>query len=90
MALADIIAQEMSAKERSCRMANLLTTLTDTDRQAVENAIEMVRDRDRGGASPQGSRVTGSAIYRALVAEGHDVTVYVVQAHIYGRCSCVV
>lgn len=89
MALADIIAEEMRPKERSCRVANLLTALTEADRQALENAIEMVRDRDRDGISPQGSRVTGTAIYRALVAEGHDVTVYVVQDHIYGRCPCV-
>ena len=88
MALADIIAEEMRQKERACRMAKLLTTLTDTDRNAVENAIEMVRERDRGGVNPQGSRVTGCAIQRALVAEGHDVTPYTVQAHIYGRCSC--
>lgn len=89
MALADRLAGEMIATPRGCVIGRLLDTLPDSDADALQTAIENVRHAHERGIHPQARNgITATAIHRALNAEGHKMTAYTVQTHVYGRCGC--
>jgi len=89
MALADRLASEMTAPKRGCLISRLLDTMTTEDSTALQSAIDAVRERHRAGVNPQARHgITAVAIMRALHAEGYQMSDYVVQSHVYGRCGC--
>jgi len=89
MGLATRLAGEMTATPRGCVIGRLLDTLADEDARALQNAIESVREAHENGVHPQARHgITATAIHRALDAEGHKMTAYTVQTHVYGRCGC--
>ena len=89
MGLADRLAGEMTARQRQCVIGRLLKTMSDEDSAALQSAIEQVRERHRAGINPQARHgITATAITRALHSEGHIMSDYTVQSHVYGRCGC--
>lgn len=76
MALADAIKAEVVARKwPTCTIAALLSTLDKADAKALSSAL----------ADP---RVTGAAISRALVREGHRVSAETVMRHRNEECRC--
>lgn len=89
MGLADRLASEMTKPERRCLIGRLLDTMATEDSTALQAAIDAVRERHRAGVNPQARHgITATAIMRALHAEGHEMSDYTVQSHVYGRCGC--
>jgi hypothetical protein len=89
MGLAERLASEMTPIVRGCAIGRLLDTLDTDDSRALASAIDNVRDAKEQGVNPQArTGITATAIARALGAEGHDISSYTVQNHVYGRCRC--
>lgn len=89
MGLAERLASEMTPIVRGCAVGRLLNTLDSGDSRALASAIDSVREAKSKGINPQArSGITATAISRALEAEGHDISSYTVQNHVYGRCGC--
>jgi hypothetical protein len=79
----------MAPAARGCLIGRLLDTLPSADSEALGRAIEQVREAQEQGINPQARNgITATAIMRALHAEGHQMSDYTVQAHVYWRCGC--
>jgi hypothetical protein len=89
MGLADRLANEMTEMKRGCLIGRLLETMPADDSAALQSAIDAVRERHQAGINPQARHgITATAIRRALAGEGHNMSDYTVQSHVYGRCGC--
>jgi DNA-binding phage protein len=63
--------------------------MTDEDRQAFQIASEQVVAARRGtGTLNQHSAITASTIWRALLAEGYNVSRDAIEKHIAQSCVC--
>lgn len=90
MGIADRIAEERQKLTMSrCRFGRLEDELGADDWALLLKLVDEVR-AVRGGAEKrnQTNGLSAAAISRALRAEGHNISVDVVQHHAYQHCRC--
>lgn len=75
MGLADAIAAQTATKGPKCSMRELFARLDAADVPALTAALA-------------DARIPSTAIARALIAEGHKATGFVVNRHRKGDCAC--
>lgn len=90
MGFADALDSEIKKRNTGqCRLAHVLDTMTDEDRQAFYIASEQVVAARQGTSTlNQHSSITASTIWRALLAEGYKVSRDSVEKHIARSCVC--
>ena len=84
MALSDSLkASKIQRPGPACRFRTIANGLDETDRQALDEAVETVRlHRITGGPK------TMSWLHRVLNDEGFEIGIHTVQRHINQICSC--
>lgn len=87
MGIADRIEEmQQAGAVKGCTVGRIVAELDTRDREAFQHAIRLIRDwpANRNQHSP----LTAAQLHRAFRAEGHEVGIDGMQAHVYGRCSC--
>ena len=90
MALSEKLAvtQEPPHFGPRCSIWVIRQNLEEQDRQALDEAIQRIRDaRDQGLTSGQ-SAYNCQWLQKSLGSEGHPVSVLTVQKHVRFGCSC--
>jgi len=91
MPLADRLAEHVNRDVGGrCLMGAVYQQLDDTDRDALDAAIAQVRAaREVGTSNRAAMGLSASAVYRALRAEGYNVSLDTVSRHVFQHCACV-
>lgn len=63
-------------------------TLTEEDRQALDEAVELVRSERMSTIAGQRTEHSATWIHASLIANGHKVSLLTTQKHIAKSCGC--
>jgi DNA-binding phage protein len=89
--LADRLAEHVNRPTSNvCLVGALYQTLSPSDQAALDAAMEQVRAAKQSGVvNRSAAGLSASALYRAIRAEGYQVSLDVVTRHTFQRCACV-
>lgn len=71
-----------------CGFTKVRKTLTDDDRLALDEAVELVRGERASAVAGQRTEHTATWIHASLIANGHKVSLLTTQKHIAKSCGC--